>query len=140
MTATLKIFCFSSVSWLQKEQTLTFLDQLTLLCKFIICLMGYLAVSLARGRVGAESPPVRNHWYFVSVCLSIYYIAIPYLYPCHIYIMYHIEVDTKKRTYTHTCICIRSDQISRSVVSDSLRPHELQHARPPCPSPTPGVH
>ena len=35
---------------------------------------------------------------------------------------------------------IRSDQISRSVVSDSLRPHESQHARPPCPSPTPGVH
>ena len=32
---------------------------------------------------------------------------------------------------------MRSDQISRSVVSDSLRPHELQHARPPCPSPTP---
>ena len=26
------------------------------------------------------------------------------------------------------------------VVSDSLRPHELQHARPPCPSPTPGVY
>ena len=35
---------------------------------------------------------------------------------------------------------IGSDQISRSVVSDSLRPHESQHARPPCPSPTPGVH
>ena len=35
---------------------------------------------------------------------------------------------------------IRSDQISRSVVSDSMRPHESQHARPPCPSPTPGVH
>ena len=35
---------------------------------------------------------------------------------------------------------IRSDQISRSVVSDSLQPHELQQARPPCPSPTPGVH
>ena len=34
---------------------------------------------------------------------------------------------------------IRSDQISRSVVSDSLGPHESQHARPPCPSPTPGV-
>ena len=33
-----------------------------------------------------------------------------------------------------------SDQISCSVVSDSLRPHESQHARPPCPSPTPGVH
>ena len=33
-----------------------------------------------------------------------------------------------------------SVQFSRSVVSDSLRPHEWQHARPPCPSPTPGVH
>ena len=31
-------------------------------------------------------------------------------------------------------------QFSCSVVSDSLWPHELQHARPPCPSPTPGVH
>jgi len=31
-------------------------------------------------------------------------------------------------------------QFSRSVVSNSLRPHELQHARPPCPSPTPGVY
>ena len=35
---------------------------------------------------------------------------------------------------------IRSDQFSGSIVSDSLRPHESQHARPPCPSPTPGVH
>ena len=33
-----------------------------------------------------------------------------------------------------------SVQFSCSVVSDSLRPHESQHARPPCPSPTPGVH
>ena len=30
--------------------------------------------------------------------------------------------------------------VSHSVVSDSLRPHESQHARPPCSSPTPGVH
>ena len=33
-----------------------------------------------------------------------------------------------------------SIQFSRSVVSNSLRPHGPQHARPPCPSPTPGVH
>ena len=33
-----------------------------------------------------------------------------------------------------------SVQFSRSVVSDSLRPHESQHARPPCPSPSLGVH
>ena len=31
-------------------------------------------------------------------------------------------------------------QFSRSVLSDSLRPHGLQHARPPCPSPTPRVY
>ena len=35
---------------------------------------------------------------------------------------------------------IISVQFSCSVVSDSLRPQESQHTRPPCPSPTPGVH
>ena len=33
-----------------------------------------------------------------------------------------------------------SIQFSHSVMSNSLQPHELQHARPPCPSPTPRVH
>ena len=33
-----------------------------------------------------------------------------------------------------------SVQFSRSVVSHSLRPHESQHARPPCPSQAPGIH
>ena len=36
--------------------------------------------------------------------------------------------------------CFSSVQFSHSVVSDSLRSHESQHARPPCPSPTPGVY
>ena len=36
--------------------------------------------------------------------------------------------------------CASSVQFSFSVVSDSLRPREPQHSRPPCPSPTPGVH
>ena len=53
----------------------------------------------------------------------------------------HIFMKTDKMTYSS---CMRSFcvsvQFSCSVVSDSLRPHELQHARPPCPSPTPGVH
>ena len=35
---------------------------------------------------------------------------------------------------------VGSVQFSHSVVSDSLWPHESQHARPPCPSPTPGVY
>ena len=42
------------------------------------------------------------------------------------------------------CHCLLQDshsvQFSLSVVSNSLRPHESQHARPPCPSPTPGVY
>ena len=33
-----------------------------------------------------------------------------------------------------------SVQFSRTLMSDSLRPHEPQHVRPPCPSPSPGVH
>ena len=34
----------------------------------------------------------------------------------------------------------KSVQFSHSIMSDSLQPHGLQHARPPCPSPTPGVY
>ena len=44
----------------------------------------------------------------------------------------------RKLWYTHTMEY--SVQFRCSVVSDSLQLHELQHARPPCPSPTPGVH
>ena len=51
----------------------------------------------------------------------------------------------KKTTLRWVCallviLGISSVQFSRSVVSDSLRPHEPQHARPPCPSPTPGAY
>jgi len=41
---------------------------------------------------------------------------------------------------SHWLIKSNSVQFRRSVVSDSLRPHGLQHARPPCPLPTPGVY
>ena len=37
-------------------------------------------------------------------------------------------------------ITLSSVQFCHSVMSDSLRPHESQHAKPPCPSPTPGVY
>ena len=45
-----------------------------------------------------------------------------------------------QKTKTMASRPISSVQFSCSVVSDSLRPHESQHTRPPCPSPTPGVH
>ena len=44
---------------------------------------------------------------------------------------------TKDINFFGHCLSV---QFSRSVMSDSSRPHESQHTRPPCPSPTPGVH
>ena len=41
--------------------------------------------------------------------------------------------------FTYNCFIYISVQFSHSVVSDSLWPHELQHARTPCPSPSPRV-
>ena len=55
--------------------------------------------------------------------------------------MGHWQINTWK--FNHLLLfpgAPSSVQFSRSVVSDSLRPHESQHARPPCPSPSPGVH
>ena len=45
------------------------------------------------------------------------------------------DTDTQRITTYWSSV-----QFSRSVVSDSLQPHEPQHARPSCPSPTPGIH
>ena len=51
-------------------------------------------------------------------------------------------LETLLREYLHgqKLIFYYHVQFTHSVVSNSLRPHELQHARLPCPSPTPGVH
>ena len=45
-----------------------------------------------------------------------------------------------KECSNYHIIALISVQFSHLVLSDSLQPHELQSARPPCPSPTPGVH
>ena len=49
------------------------------------------------------------------------------------------DIDVVKKD-KNISMNISSVQFSRSVVADSLQPHEMQHTRPPCPSPTPGVH
>ena len=46
----------------------------------------------------------------------------------------------RKREPWYQSILESSVQFSPSVASDSLRPHELQHPRPPCPTPTPGAY
>ena len=51
------------------------------------------------------------------------------------------KISIKSQKFIKVVIQMPSSvQFSRSVVSDSLRPHELQHARPHCPSPTPGIY
>ena len=50
-----------------------------------------------------------------------------------------LKLNIQKNKYMASGL-ISSVQFSHSVVSDSLRPHESQRARPPCPSPTRGVH
>ena len=54
--------------------------------------------------------------------------------------LFHYKGQMPKRNnHSHTRH-IQSVQFSHSVISDSLWPHKLKHTRPPCPSPTPGVH
>ena len=50
-----------------------------------------------------------------------------------------IPISSLQKDSTNTVFTL-SVQFSRSVVSDSLWPHEPQHSRPPCPSPTAGVY
>ena len=54
--------------------------------------------------------------------------------------MYCLTKNLYNRWVFYFSVSAVSVQFSRSVVSDSLRPHESQHARPPCPLPTPRVH
>ena len=52
----------------------------------------------------------------------------------------HVQLFVTSGTARLLYLPFSSVQFSRSVMSNSLQPHEPQHARPPCPSPTPGVH
>ena len=67
--------------------------------------------------------------------------AVQFLYllanfPPEIAPMYIYSYQSRKVSFSPVFII----QFSHSVMFDSLWPHESQHARPPCPSPTPGVH
>ena len=66
------------------------------------------------------------------------------LYNCHLSIVpqhfHHPKVKPVSLSSQSTCSPPSAPQFSRSVMSNSLQPHGLQEARPPCLSPTPGVH
>ena len=55
--------------------------------------------------------------------------------------MHSVNISWINEALINNCCSVASSvQFSRSVMSDSLRPNESQHARPPCPSPTPGAY
>ena len=59
--------------------------------------------------------------------------------------LWYMTQQVKKKLITNSNQVVyiwsfSSVQLSCSVMSDTLGPHEMQHSRPPCPSPTPGVH
>ena len=54
--------------------------------------------------------------------------------------MWEYHVNKQAKTFFFSLKWVSSVQFRHSVVSESLWPHESQHARPPCPSPTTGVH
>ena len=73
----------------------------------------------------------RRHALIFSISLLIHLCCVIY----HIPPIINIQTDEIKESISRDSV-----QFSRSVVSDSLRPHELQHARPPCPSSSRGGH
>ena len=111
--------------------------------------------------MGLQSIFLYTHIFiYVCMCILIYkYICIHVNMYTHMYTYKYVSLDlilkSKEILYqkagmltvsftlnlqVNSCKSCTSVQFSRSVVSDSLWPHELQHARPPCPSPTPGVY
>ena len=55
-------------------------------------------------------------------------------------VLYGLSMTPSPSMYLVWTVYVSSVQFSCSVMSNSLRPYESQYARPPCPSPTPGVH
>ena len=90
---------------------------------------------LFNGSIGSIGITSVNNWKYWKYYYSIGSLAISVMREERIKDIQFIKEDIKL-----SLIVDDSVQFSRSVMSNSLRPHELQHGRSPCPSPTPGVH
>ena len=89
----------------------------------------------------------RQFYFFLSNLEDLYFFFMPYWYglesPGVKVVIFVLFLILRGKLLDFTIkydIQFSSVQFSHSVVSDSLRPHESQHTRPLCPSPTPGVH
>ena len=82
-----------------------------------------------------------------DLCHTLHLLGLMFLLLCHIFLPFvpstvldlYIPVEVLRQGQEQESIQFSSVQ-SLSRVRLFVRPHELQHARPPCPSPTPGVH
>ena len=112
---------------------------LYLFCTFLICLFWYPFWSSSNISCSFLLQELCLCFFFCRQTLD--YVKCPMLsVPC-----FFLLKNWLVCTFTFLCLTVwfisnTSVQFSRSVVSNSLWPHESQHARPPCPSPTPGVH
>ena len=78
-----------------------------------------------------------TRWNFVVKVMSLFFNMLCRLVIAFLPSSKHLLIS---RLQSPSAVIFSSVQFSRSVVSDSLRLQESQHTRPPCPSPTPGVH
>ena len=97
--------------------------------------------------LSAETLQVRREWQDIFKVLKGENLQPRLLYPAKISFKTDGEIKSfsdkqKLREFSTTTPALQQmfSRFSRSVMSDSLRTHELQHTRPPCPSPTPRVH
>ena len=101
-----------------------------------ICITGYNWIKVHTYR--HKGVCVCVYTWHMCVCMSVSQSSGTWLFSLHRLRLFPPHPAQQQWKNWHTCW--PSVQFSCSVMSDSLRPHESQHARPPCPSPTPGVH
>ena len=75
-----------------------------------------------------------------SKILKVYSNTCPLMPSKHLMLCHHLILRKRILVRIAGINRLTSIQFSCSVMSNSWQPHEMQHARPPCPSPTPGVH
>ena len=110
------MFSVSQSTWANLWVWRTFLNSLHITHNCLFPYLEYLHQYYEQGwKDNTCTPTYRSFLFFLSLCFT------------------HTHMRERERK-----IC--EVQFSHSVVSDSLRPHEPQHARPPCPAPTPRVY
>ena len=91
---------------------------------------------LPRPQNSWNNPP---SWLIKNLATTLYFQAVPIFWD-RLNFVYQMCISQGVSPSEQPTFCLWSVQFSRSVEFDSLRPHEPQHTRPPCPSQTPGVY